>query len=110
MSQDVIDTGILEREPRTSGQSIAVTWDGNPWSLAGLCLLNFLLTIITVGIYWFWARAEFRRYMWQMVRVEGEPLEYTGTGKELLIGYLLFFLLISPIVAIFAYTQLVLGP
>ncbi len=110
MSQNVIDTGIIEREPRTGGQSIAVSWDGNPWSLAGLCLLNFLLTVITVGIYWFWARSEYRRHMWQMVRVEGEPLEYTGTGKELLIGYLLFFLFAAPFIAAVVYAQLVLGP
>ncbi len=88
-----------------------MTWAGNPWSLTGLCFLNILLIVITAGIYWFWARAEYRRYMWQMVRVQDEPLEYTGTGKELLIGYLKLFLFVFlPLIALTAGAQIAFGP
>ncbi|MBI4725113.1 MAG: DUF898 domain-containing protein [Rhodomicrobium sp.] len=104
----------LVLEPRTQqakGTPISVSWAGNPWSLTGLCILNILLIIVTVGIYWFWARAEYRRYMWQMVRVNNEPLEYTGTGMELFIGYLkLFFFVLLPIIALIVAGQLALGP
>lgn len=98
------------RELQSERTPIDVTWAGNPWRLTGLCFLNLLLIVITVGIYWFWARAEYRRYMWQMVRVNGEPLEYTGTGKELFIGYLkLFLFVILPAILIIAGAQLALG-
>ncbi len=90
---------------------IHVSWAGNPWSLTGLCIFNILLTVLTLGIYWFWARSEYRRRMWQMVRVNGEPLEYTGTGGELIVGYLkLFFFVMLPAVAVTAIAAALLGP
>ncbi len=102
----------MQFTPRSGpGTPIRVSWAGNPWSLAGICLLNLLLIVVTLGIYWFWARSEYRRRMWQMVRVNGEPLEYTGTGWELFIGYLkVFFFILFPAIAIVVAAQLVLGP
>jgi uncharacterized membrane protein YjgN (DUF898 family) len=99
-----------ESQPK-SGAPIQVSWAGNPWSLAGICLLNILLIVVTLGIYWFWARSEYRRRMWQMVRVNGEPLEYTGTGWELFIGYLkVFFFILFPAGAAIGVAQALLGP
>ncbi len=99
-----------EAQPR-SGSAIQVSWAGSPWSLAGICFLNFLLILVTLGIYWFWARSEYRRRMWQMVRVNGEPLEYTGSGWELFGGYLkVFFFIMLPAVAVIVAAQLALGP
>lgn len=60
----------------------------------GLAVVNLLLTIITLGIYRFWARTRERRYLWSATRWGGEPLEYTGKGQELLIGALLAFLIL----------------
>jgi uncharacterized membrane protein YjgN (DUF898 family) len=40
------------------------------------------------------------------VRIEGEPLEYTGTGRELLVGYLMFFFfVVIPIIALIALSH-----
>jgi uncharacterized membrane protein YjgN (DUF898 family) len=105
------DLSFAPRVRQAGDSPVRVSWEGNPWSLAGLCLLNILLIVLTLGIYWFWARSEYRRYMWQMVRVNGEPLEYTGTGKELLIGYVkLFVFVILPVIILLAVIQLALGP
>ncbi len=48
---------------------------------------------MTLGIYGFWARTEVRKRIWSGVRIEGEPLHYTGTGKELFLGFLIVFFL-----------------
>jgi uncharacterized membrane protein YjgN (DUF898 family) len=104
-------SNFIRGQASAHGMPVHVTWAGNPWSLFGLCLLNILLIIITAGIYWFWARTEYRRYMWQMVRINGEPLEYTGKGSEILIGYLkLFLFVLLPVIAIVAGAQLAFGP
>lgn len=90
---------------------VAVSWSGSPWSMAGLCFLNVVLIVLTLGIYWFWARTEYRRIMWRMVRIESEPLEYTGTGRELLLGYLLLFAVVFlPAILLAAGAQLAFGP
>lgn len=54
-------------------------------------LLNGLLRILTLGLYHFWGKTEVRRRIWSAVRIDGEPLEYRGTGGELLRGFLIVF-------------------
>jgi uncharacterized membrane protein YjgN (DUF898 family) len=76
-------------QPAGAAVPVAIAWSGDPWSLAGLSFLNFFLTVVTGGIYSFWGRTEVRRRIWSSVRLDGEPLEYTGTGKELFLGFLI---------------------
>ena len=56
--------------------------------LAWLSIKNFLLKVITLGIYSFWAKTNVRKHLWSCVHIMDEPLEYTGTGKELFLGFL----------------------
>ncbi len=84
-------------------EPVAITWHGSPWSLAGLGLLNMLLSVLTLGIYSFWGRTEVRRRLWSMVRMNGEPFAYTGSGKELFLGYIIvFFIITLPTILAFA--------
>lgn len=53
-----------------------------------LLLKNLGLTIVTFGVYWFWARTAVRRHWWNSIVIDGDPLEYTGTGTELFRGFL----------------------
>lgn len=91
-------------------QPSPISWQGNPWDLVGLSFWNFFLRIVTLGIYKFWAVTEVRKRIWSSVRVLGEPLAYTGTGKELFIGYLIVLaLLIGGGVIIVFPIALILG-
>ena len=69
-------------------QETPFTWNGSPWSLAGPCVFNAMLTLATVGIYNFWGRTEIRRRLWACVRLDGEPLVYHGTGREMFRGFM----------------------
>ncbi len=60
-----------------------------------LQLGNLALTIITLGVYRFWGKAKYRRYLWGRTILDGDPLEYRGTGLELFFGAILVILLIS---------------
>lgn len=71
------------------GQRPLLTYDGNVGELYGIFLRNLLLTIITVGIYRFWATTAMRRYVWSRMRFQDERFEYTGTGGELFKGFLI---------------------
>lgn len=53
-----------------------------------LLLKNVLLTMITVGIYAPWAKAERRKFLWSNVEIHGQRLVFTGTGYEIFIAYL----------------------
>ncbi len=67
-------------------------------------VVNVLLTILTLGVYRFWAITRTRRYIWSQTEIEGQYLEYTGSGKELLIGFIkvmLIFVALALSVAFF---------
>jgi uncharacterized membrane protein YjgN (DUF898 family) len=92
-------------------------WQGSPWHLAGVCVLNFVLMLLTVGIYGFWGRTEIRRRMWSSVRLMGEPMAYHGTPQELLRGFFAvlaivlvpLFILGSAVVIIFGQASAIFG-
>jgi uncharacterized membrane protein YjgN (DUF898 family) len=74
----------------------AFTFGGNWRDYAPIAFTNLLLTIVTLGFYRFWATTRTRHYLWSRTTFIDEPLEWTGTGKELFIGFLLVLLLLGP--------------
>lgn len=54
-----------------------------------IAIVNLLLTIITLGIYRFWATSREREYLWGQTQFIDERLEWTGTGKELFLGFVI---------------------
>lgn len=92
------------------GEPLALTWKQQS-GLIGLSIVNFILRILTLGIYHFWGKTEVRRRIWSAVRLNGEPLEYTGTGKELFLGFLvvLAVVFLPVVLGVFAIT-IAFGP
>lgn len=56
-----------------------------------------LLEFITVGFYRFWLVTDIRRHLWSHTVVDGDAPEYTGRGRELLIGFLVAMAILMPI-------------
>lgn len=72
-----------------------VEFTGSRHELLGIIVRGYLLMIPTIGLYRFWQTTWKRRFYWQNTVIDGEPLEYTGTPAQLLIGFffaLAFFL------------------
>ena len=70
---------------------IEITFRGSSGPMIGLGFINGVLKVLTLGLYSFWAKTEVRRRIWSATRLNGEPITYTGTGKELLLGFLIVF-------------------
>jgi uncharacterized membrane protein YjgN (DUF898 family) len=76
----------------------AFAFTGDWREFAPIAFTNLLLTIVTLGIYSFWARTRVRRYLWSRTQFIDDRLDWAGTGLELFIGYILaFFLFIVPL-------------
>ena len=76
----------------------ALGFHGRSGEIFGIFIVNLLLTIVTLGFYRFWGKTRLRRYLWNHMSVGGDRLEYTGTGKELFIGFLIVvFLVLLPL-------------
>lgn len=65
--------------------------------LAGLVIKGLLLTIVTLGFYRFWYKTALRRYYWNNTTLAGDGFEYTGTGKELFVGFLIGIAIVLPL-------------
>src|SRR5258706_3719580 len=77
-------------------------------ALFRLFYLNLIGTILTLGIYRFWAKTRMRRYVWSHVVVGGQGFEYTGTGKELLFGFLKALVVLVPPLILLGIIELLL--
>lgn len=73
----------------TPSASPEFTTDVPTAPLVSLILKNLALAILTLGIYRFWGKTHIRRLLWTHTLIQGERLEYTGTGGELFKGFLL---------------------
>lgn len=80
-----------EQEPRSSFR-----FEGSWQEFLPIAITNFLLTIVTLGIYRFWAKARERRYLWSRTNFIDDSFEWTGTGKEMFLGFLIVMAVLLP--------------
>ena len=73
--------------PADHGRAIQFT--GSWREYLPIAVTNLLLTVVTLGIYRFWALARERRYLWSRTRLIDDELEWTGTGGEMFVGFLM---------------------
>jgi uncharacterized membrane protein YjgN (DUF898 family) len=59
-------------------------WD----QILPIVVKNAILNIFTLSFYRFWGKTAVRQFIWRHTKFMDEGLEYTGTGVELLIGFL----------------------
>lgn len=61
---------------------------GTGGALFGIQIVNFCLTVLTLGIYSAWGKAKLRRWLYAQIEFMGQRFAYHGTGKEIFIGHL----------------------
>jgi uncharacterized membrane protein YjgN (DUF898 family) len=74
-----------------------VSFSGDRGEFRRLVTRGALLELITVGFYRFWLATDIRRHLWSHTAIDGDAAEYTGRGKELLIGFLIALAIIVPV-------------
>lgn len=80
--------------PPTTDRAIRFT--GSWREYLPIAATNVLLIIVTLGVYRFWATARQRRYLWSRTHVIDDTLEWSGTGKEMFIGFLIVMAILLP--------------
>ncbi len=85
LSDDFADTQPLQAEPQT----LDIGFTGSGSEYFRIWIVNLLLTLLTVGIYYPWAKVRRLRYFHGNTLVAGAPLGYHADPKKMLKGYLL---------------------
>lgn len=82
-----------------------VEFTGERAELLGKLLGGYLLMVPTLGVYRFWVTTAKRRFYWQNTVIDGDPLEYTGNPRQLLIGFLFAVAFFLPVyIAFFLFS------
>jgi uncharacterized membrane protein YjgN (DUF898 family) len=78
--------------PATDTTVRQLRYTGKSGKLFGLWIVNFALTILTLGVYHFWAKTKLRRFFHENTLYLDEPFTYLGTGREIFVSALKFVL------------------
>lgn len=83
--------------PPLPASSVKVEFSGDRGDFFRLVRNGAALELITFGFYRFWLATDIRHHLWSHTSVEGDAPEYTGRGRELLIGFLFAMAILVPI-------------
>lgn len=73
-------------EDNSPADILQVRFSGTAREYFGIWIVNFLLSVVTFGIYSAWAKVRNRKYFLGNTTIDGRPFDYHATGRQILIG------------------------
>jgi uncharacterized membrane protein YjgN (DUF898 family) len=83
---EIISETITESEYVPKEYKLSFHGEGNQYF--GIWIVNLLLTFITFGFYYPWARAAKLQYFYQETELDNSRFQFHGTGKEMFLGFI----------------------
>ncbi|HET7887979.1 MAG TPA: DUF898 family protein [Bradyrhizobium sp.] len=83
--------------PPLPASAVKMEFSGDRGQFRRLVARGTGLELITFGFYRFWLATDIRRHLWSHTSLHGDAPEYTGRGRELLIGFLFAMAILVPI-------------
>lgn len=80
-----------------------LSYAGEGWEFFKVLIVNWLLTVVTVGLYYPWAKARQLQYLYGHTRLNKEPFTFHGTGKEMFMGFIKAILLLGGLYGLFFF-------
>ena len=96
--------------PAGDGPDGRIVFDRRSGGLVPMAIKGYLLTLVTLGIYRFWFITNVRRFFWSRTDVHKSPLEFTGRGSEIFIGFLIALAIVIPLQALVIFLTVSTGP
>ncbi|MFT4696722.1 MAG: uncharacterized membrane protein YjgN (DUF898 family) [Urechidicola sp.] len=97
-------------EGRNSIGDHKFSFHGSYKQYLGLSLYNLLLTVITLGLYYPWAKCAIRKFLLQETEVDGSRFEWHGTGKEMFRGFIKAYLVFGTLILTINFGPMFLPP
>src|SRR5688572_18823657 len=94
------DTSVPQIKPAEVASPVLetpVAFLGKRSEFIHLLMRGAVLELFTLGFYRFWLNTDIRRHLWSNTAAGGDAMEYVGTAKELLIGFLFAIAILVPI-------------
>jgi uncharacterized membrane protein YjgN (DUF898 family) len=87
-------------ESNEQPQTYTLKFLGNGSEYFGIIIVNWLLTLITLGIYYPWARARKIKYLYGATALNDDRFAFHGEGKEMFRGFVKVILVYASVVGI----------
>ncbi len=70
-----------------------LSFSGSVSHFLGMMILNYILCIVTCGLYFPWATVAFHKWKASYTSLNGVPFRFTGSGTELFGKFIIWYLL-----------------
>lgn len=87
----------LETQNTNQTQNYHFDFLGKGSDYFAIMIVNWLLTLVTLGLYYPWARAKKLRYVYGQTALNNDRFHFSGTGKEMFRGFIkviIFFIVV----------------
>lgn len=78
----------MDTSTNSNFQIHQVEFKGDGFEYFKIMIVNWLFTVLTVGLYYPWARAKKLKYIYSHTEINNESFHFSGTGKEMFIGFI----------------------
>ncbi|NEM98639.1 YjgN family protein [Pontibacter burrus] len=75
-------------EVKTNISEPTLAFKGKGSELFSIQIVNIALMLVTLGLYYPWAKAKNLHYIYRKTELAGSPFTFHGTGKEMFIGFI----------------------
>ncbi|HEB91885.1 MAG TPA: DUF898 domain-containing protein [Gammaproteobacteria bacterium] len=89
------DVGGMAVEQQGEGERLPFIFAGRAGEFFRIWIVNLLLTIVTLGFYYPWAKVRSNRYFYASTCLKGDSFSYLAEPLAILKGYLVALLLIG---------------
>ena len=96
-------------ETTTKKLEYQLSYTGKGGDFFSIIIVNWLLTLITLGLYYPWAKAKQLNYLYGETHLNGDSFAFHGTGKEMFKGFikaLLIFGTLYGLLFLFIYLEI----
>jgi len=104
---------MIETTTLTNNRVYPLSFSGKGSTYFGIAIVNLLLTVLTLGLYYPWAKAREMQFLYGATEFDSSRFEFHGTGKEMFKGFikaiLIFTLIYGGLIAGFVFQQIAAG-
>ncbi|MCV9932452.1 YjgN family protein [Flavobacterium sp. LS1R47] len=96
-------------KPLQSSTTYELQFNGSGNAFFSVIVVNWLLTIVTLGFYYPWAKARKLQFLYGETSLNGDSFSFHGTGKEMFKGFIkaiFIFVLLYALLFLFLYLKI----
>ena len=79
---------IIEENAQPAQRVYPLGFKGEGGAYFGIVIVNMILTFLTLGLYYPWAKAKQLQFLYGATEFENSRFEFHGTGKEMFKGFI----------------------